>query len=175
MTSKGMWIIYENDSNLKKIKNIRKKDTKYIINKYYNYHHFLLEEKVNNILKINNTPIIIDCHSFCNNPLPYELIKDKIRPDICIGTDSYHTPIKLIEIYKDFLEKKGYLVYINNPFNGTIVPLKYYQDKRIISIMIEINKKLYCNEQTGKKNNNYNNIKSDLKELIKLIENTNIT
>jgi N-formylglutamate amidohydrolase len=35
-------------------------------------------------------------------------------------------------------------VKINSPYSGTIIPLKYYQkDKRVKSIMIEINRNLY--------------------------------
>jgi N-formylglutamate amidohydrolase len=35
-------------------------------------------------------------------------------------------------------------VKINNPYAGSIVPLKYYQkEKNVMSLMVEINRKLY--------------------------------
>ena len=43
----------------------------------------------------NNKVLIIDCHSFPKYPLPYELNQQTDRPEICIGTDSFHTSEKL--------------------------------------------------------------------------------
>jgi len=45
--------------------------------------------------KENNKVLIIDCHSFPKSPLPYELNQEKSRPEICIGTDNFHTSKKL--------------------------------------------------------------------------------
>lgn len=81
------------------------------------------------------------------------------RPDICIGADEYHTPQKLTDIIKLQFESLGYSVEINSPFSGSIVPSKYYkQDKRVVSIMIEVNRKLYMNEETFLKSKQFNTI-----------------
>ena len=45
------------------------------------------------------------------------------------------------------LQRLGYLTARNEPFSGTIVPLKHYRkDQRVQSLMIEINRKLYVKE-----------------------------
>ena len=42
-------------------------------------------------------------------------------------------------------EAFGYRVAIDSPFSGTIVPLKHYhKDKRVESVMIEVNRSLYA-------------------------------
>ena len=35
----------------------------------------------------------------------------------------------------------------NIPFKGSIVPLKYLNDARVKSIMLELNRRIYCNNQ----------------------------
>ena len=45
------------------------------------------------------------------------------------------------------LQRLGYSTVRNEPFSGTIVPLKHYRkDQRVQSLMIEINRKLYVKE-----------------------------
>ena len=45
------------------------------------------------------------------------------------------------------LQRLGYSTVRNEPFSGTIVPLKYYRkDQRVQSLMIEITRKLYVKE-----------------------------
>ena len=45
------------------------------------------------------------------------------------------------------LQHLGYSTVRNEPFSGTIVPLKHYRkDQRVQSLMIEINRKLYVKE-----------------------------
>ncbi len=48
-------------------------------------------------LKRKGKSLIIDCHSFPEKPFPYEEDQSLERPDICIGTDSYHSPQRLVE------------------------------------------------------------------------------
>src|SRR5262249_46588090 len=40
--------------------------------------------------------LVVDCHSFPSVPLPYEPDQRLQRPEICIGTDSYHSPAELV-------------------------------------------------------------------------------
>jgi N-formylglutamate deformylase len=87
---------------------------------------------------------------------------------ICIGTDDFHTPTVLKNKFLKQFRKKGYSVEFNRPFAGSIVPTKYYKiNKNVFSIMIEINRKLYMNEQSIKVNSNFNIIQSDIREIIK--------
>lgn len=138
---------------------------KYCLDLYYN-HHYKLSHKIDDILAEFNSAILIDAHSFSSIALPYEGkdAKKTLRPDICLGIDDIFTPFWLRNIVKLYFEKEGFNVLFNTPFSGTLVPIPFYglHDTRVSSIMIEVNRKLYMDEQTGKKNNNF-------KELHKII------
>ena len=66
---------------------------------YYWPQHF--EQVVSDCLA--HFDFIIDCHSYPKDPLPYELHQTSPRPQICLGTDSFHTPDALITATKDHL------------------------------------------------------------------------
>ena len=64
-----------------------------------------------------------------------------------MGTDPFHTPEKLLARFEKILESFGYSTAWNQPFSGTIVPMKHYRkDQRVQSLMIEINRWLYLGE-----------------------------
>ena len=103
-----------------------------------------LTEAVKMELEETGEALIIDCHSFSNQPLPHEDSQAIPRPDICIGTDGFHTPEKLLQDTLSYFESCGYTVKVNDPFAGTLIPMDYYQsDDRVQGIMIEVNRDLY--------------------------------
>lgn len=143
MSRVGMGAVYTQGYDLfplRKEKALTRRDE--ILRRFYDPHHEQLEKLSARMLEIAGRCLIIDCHSFSASPLPYE--KDKIRPDFCIGTDPYHTPHLLATSLLHSLRDAGYSVVVNRPFSGSIVPLRFYRnDKRVLSIMIEVNRGLY--------------------------------
>ncbi|MCV6606682.1 MAG: N-formylglutamate amidohydrolase [Campylobacterales bacterium] len=125
-------------------KPLRSKDNKEKIAKYYHQHHKKLTDLVEEKLKIFGECIIIDCHTFSNERYWF-MDKNSPLPDVCIGFEKFHKDEKLIkEIEKVFLGKE---ILMNSPYSGSMVPSKFYQkDKRVKSVMIEVNKKLYLQE-----------------------------
>jgi len=164
MSEKGMGVIYTQTSNGDKLRRfITKQEKEFLINTYYHTHHDKLNKTVENHLKNYGKSLIIDCHSFPSTPLPYEFIQSKNRPDICIGTDDFHTPENLIQRCVQLFQVKGYFIKINEPFSGSLVPGEYYQkNKNVHSIMIEVNRKLYMDEKTGNKNSGFDKLKFNL-------------
>jgi N-formylglutamate amidohydrolase len=61
----------------------------------YRPHHRKLTESVEQLIADGRNCIIVDCHCFSSRPLPHEPDQDPARPDICIGTDAWHTPTRL--------------------------------------------------------------------------------
>lgn len=115
---------------------------------FYDKHHTELVYMVENRLNEFGSALIIDCHSFNDLPLNSDLDKTENRPDISLGVDSFHTPEWLLNKLKLSFESNNLSVKINSPYSGTIIPLKYYnKDKRVMGIMIEVNKKLYLNDE----------------------------
>ena len=152
-----------NGNSLKNVENIKDE----LINKFYKTHHENFIKIVDTKLKQNNKVLIIDCHSFPKYPLPYELNQEMDRPEICIGTDNFHTSVKLKNSFGELFEKSNFTVKYNAPFKGSIVPLKFYnKEKRVQSIMIEVRRDLYMDEHSGQKNKNFNKIKKTLEKII---------
>jgi N-formylglutamate deformylase len=119
-------------------------DHQALLDRYYHPHHARLTEAV------QPGCLIIDCHSFPGEVLPYESDQSPGRPDFCIGTDDFHTPPELAAVAVGFLESRGYTVAVNRPFAGSMVPAKYYrQDASVRSIMVEVNRRLYLDDADG--------------------------
>ena len=167
MTKQGMWVCYTKTSDCKPLKIVDDEHKQEILELYYDKHHFVFESQVEEMLKEYGQCLIIDAHSFSSTPLPYELHSQDFRPDICIGTDDFHTPKEVAEYFYNAFSELGYKVRINNPFCGTIVPLKYYnKNNNVYSVMLEINRSLYMDENTGKKNENFLKMKQNISQII---------
>lgn len=157
MAARGMGVCYTKTSSLKPMKAVTFEHKKEMM-KLYDWHHTLLTRAVERIIDRYGEALLIDCHSFASARLPYEdehSDRDGIssRPDICIGTDpEFHTPGWLSSQMIKAFEDRGYSVSVNVPFGGSLVPMKYYhRDSRLLSVMIEVNRRLYMDEITGEK------------------------
>ena len=94
----------------------------------------------------------MDCHSFPSVALPYEVDQAGYRADFCIGTDPFHTLPWVRDKLVAAAQGTGYSVRVDAPFAGAMVPLSAYRkDRRIQSVMIEVNRRLYVDEQSGLK------------------------
>jgi N-formylglutamate amidohydrolase len=171
MSSKGMGAIYTRTAcQLMLRKEPSAKEREKLLSTYFRPYHKALRKEVQKMLDQFGRCLIIDCHSFPSKPLPYELDQSIDRPDICIGTDPFHTPHGLIALICSFCETNEVKVAIDKPFAGTYVPLMYLgKDKRISSIMIEVNRSLYMNEETGDRLSQFSQTKWMIDSLIKEI------
>jgi N-formylglutamate deformylase len=76
----------------------------------------------------------------------------------------------LVTTVGSFFRQNSLTVAKNVPFSGTFVPAPYYQkDKRVVSIMIEVNRASYMDEKIGRRNHNFATIKEILDALFKTI------
>lgn len=157
MAQKGLGVVYMKTSEGRVLRDhLSALQRQELIDRYYRPHHLALRDAVEAELNGRGEALIIDCHSFPASPLPYEDDQNPDRPDICIGTDRYHTPPELADSLIRSCREVGFSVAVNRPFAGSMVPLDYYEkDSRVQSIMIEINRRLYMDERTGKKNQGF--------------------
>lgn len=151
MAAKGMGALYVKTSDGRALrKTIEAQERHRLMDLYYHPHHLRLESLVRKTLESEGCCIVVDCHSFANRPYPHEFDQAPHRPDICIGTDSYHTPHWLRDIALQSVQRHGRSVQVNRPFAGALVPMAYYaKEPRVLGIMIEINRSLYMVESTG--------------------------
>jgi N-formylglutamate amidohydrolase len=151
MSGHGMGVIYTRTSHRQVFRNAPSTvERERLLTRYYHPHHDRLTAAVNEALDAHSTCLLIDCHSFPAAALPYELDQSGGRPDICIGTDSFHTPPGLRDAAVRLFEGAGFTVAVDRPFAGALVPSRHYRhDARVRALMIEVNRGLYMSETTG--------------------------
>ncbi|MCJ7445499.1 MAG: N-formylglutamate amidohydrolase [Methanotrichaceae archaeon] len=120
MSSKGMGAIYTKTANQQMLrKDLSAMEREEMLSAYFRPYQEALGKEVQKMLEQFERCLIIDCHSFPSKPLPYELDQSINRPDICIGTDPFHTPKELITFVMSFCKAKGVKLTINKPFAAT--------------------------------------------------------
>lgn len=170
MAKIGMGTIYRSASDLSTLRNPTEQERQEILSQYYDVHHEAFTRAVDEKLNAFGHCLIIDCHSFYPAALPYEICQNADRPDFCIGTSPYHTPSAMVKTLTHFLSESGYCVTVDSPFAGTIVPMKHYgKDRRVTSVMIEVNRALYL-DKPGIKSTQFSAIHAILQSCIALAE-----
>jgi N-formylglutamate deformylase len=171
MSSVGMGVIYARTSAGKILRKVisNEKESE-LINRFYFPYQEKLTRAVKNELETTKRCLIIDCHSFPAVPLPYEFDKSSDRPDICIGTDKFHTPIWLIEIVEKLLGQSGFKIKKNSPFSGSMVPQTYYQvNENVYSIMLEVNRNLYMDEEKSIKSPDFKEVQGKINKILSFL------
>lgn len=163
MSEKGMGVCYICDSKNNKFIDYDNNYKNNILTNIYDLHHNNLDNITTDILNKSNKCYIIDLHSFSDS-LVKDLFNITDNPDICLGYEEDYIDLDLLEYTKEFFSEKGYTVKYNYPYKGTIIPNKYYKtnDNRVKSLMIEINKRVYLN-------NNFDKFKNIMYEYFNLI------
>lgn len=102
------------------------------------------------ILNGGDHTLLVDCHSFSQRP-------NALQPDtsgfddidVCIGfNEDWSKPGHAIDYLVGEFERRGYRVRINYPFSNSKA---FEMPKRYHSIMIEVNKRVYMDEETGER------------------------
>jgi N-formylglutamate amidohydrolase len=168
MSRLGMGVIYERTSQGILLRDPPVPSSRqYLLETYYVPHHAALEAAVANALDRYGRCTILDMHSFPSRPLPYELDQDRDRPDICIGTDEFHTPDRLTSEFVRRFSAKKLSVAVNRPFAGALVPMRYFRkDHRVTSIMIEVNRGLYLDEASANAGKQFDRIQAMLARVL---------
>lgn len=172
----GMGVIPRISGNGKEIysKPIFAKDAiKRLESFYFPYHkhlyNLLLESK-----KRLGYAVLFDCHSMPSKlNLEFSNSKYNNDPDIILG-DLNGTSCSsfLINEVKAIFEKHNFFVTKNHPFSGGYITKQYGNPSDAIHVIqIEINKKLYMNENSIKKNKNFENLRTKLTAVIEELSN----
>ena len=155
----GMGFCYDRfiwNSNVFPIRSFNKKEEAF---RLYLDHHSSIARK---LLNMGKGTLLIDCHSFSSHP--NLLCSNPPDIDICIGFNEDTTrPSNVVvgNIVQHF-SSLGYKVGINTPFSNSKTfetPVEYH------SVMIELNKCLYMNEETLEKTDGFDSLKQDIQSL----------
>ena len=167
MAAKGMGAVYSVTSELKALRRVLSLDEREaLMQAHYLPHHAALEVAVTAALVQHGRCLVIDCHSFPSRPLPYEQVNSlAVRPDICIGTDDFHTSAKLTRSFVAEFWRVGWRVKANDPFAGALVPSsRYRRDRQVSAIMVEINRGLYLCEQGAQQLSHFNAVARQVRQ-----------
>lgn len=166
MAARGMGAVYETTSHLTPLRRpLSIEERRALMRTWYHPHHERLEIAVADALNRHGRCLVIDGHSFPNTALPYERADPSFkRPDICIGSDPFHTPIELQHAFAETFSCGGWRVSLNEPFSGALVPSsRYLTDPRVMAVMVEVNRDMYLDRDTLKPNLNFHQIASEIK------------
>ena len=151
MARKGMGVVYTRTSDGRPLRRPPTADERSrLLARFYDPHHTALTAAATAALEAHGSCLVLDAHSFPSRPLPYEEDQRAERPDICVGTDPHHTPSWLRDAAVAELERLGFRVAVDRPFSGALVPMAFYErDARVRGLMIEVNRGLYMDEESG--------------------------
>ena len=148
MARRGIGVLYERTTRLELLRlkpsPARRAE---LLRRFYEPYHAAMTELVSQIVERFGRCILLDCHSFPEHSLPYELNPAAPRPDICVGTDPSHSPESMVRQLENLTARFGWSFACNTPFAGMVVPQAWYGDGRVTGVMLEVNRKLYMDEQ----------------------------
>ena len=146
MEQYGMGFCYEktwDGTVIKKVDDKVRRRTR----KYYDEHHARMDRLCGEHPRI----LLFDLHSFSEKALPAHIRERAGRiPDVCIGADWKFTPQELTARVEKQLDEACLVHRINTPYSGTFVLNAVLGGKcscDLISIMLEFNRRVYCDEQ----------------------------
>lgn len=153
MAACGMGVIYTRGVSGRPVRReLSDMERDALLDTWYRPHWALMESTVDRMLDRHDRCLIVDAHSFPPEPLSVHTNQYPTGPtaDICLGTDREHTGPDLLAWTRDAFGDHGLTVSVDTPFSGTVVPIKHlHRDRRVQSIMIEINRRLYLDASTG--------------------------
>ena len=151
MSKFGMGATYVRCDDGRPLRNLSSTERDTIMQNGYHPHHERLTSAVDAEILWTGEARIVDCHSYPDPPLRCSQYMGDAQFDFNIGTDGFHTPPSWIEASVAFFADRGFRLGIDEPYAGSIVPMKHYQkDARVKSIMLEINRTLYLDTSYGR-------------------------
>ena len=141
------------------------------IDRYYRPYHRALTEAVEDAHRAFGAAWHVNCHSMPSSGRPHGPASSWERADFVLGDrdGSTCTP-SFRRMIQATLERMGYEVRINDPYKGVELVRRFGHPRRgYNSIQIEINRRLYMNEETLERSYNFPRLKRDIDTLVKSI------
>ena len=167
MARVGQGAVYTRTTDGEPLRAIDVQERSRLMARWYEPYHAALEGLVAAMLDVFGACLVIDAHSFATVPLPSEGDQEPDRPDVCLGTDPFHTPRALVAGLVAALRGEGFRVAVDRPFSGSLVPQRWYGvDPRVTSIMLEVRRGTYMDERTGEPLEGFDDVASRLRRAV---------
>jgi N-formylglutamate amidohydrolase len=139
------------------------------IDKYYHAYHAELASAADRRHARFGGVWHVDCHSMksVSNGMAAEG-PGVPRADFVLGDrDGTTCAPELTQFVRQFLEMRGYDVRVNDPYKGVELVRRHGRPKENRhSLQIEVNRKLYMDEESFERNANFSKLKADLDALV---------
>lgn len=141
-----------------------------ILTSYYDPYADGLTHAVSDMMERFGHASIVDCHTFPARPVAWAEDQDDERPQVCIGTDPFHTPAELAEQLLATATSLGYHAMIDKPYNGSYVPSLFFRkERRVSSVLIEIRRDLYVDAATGERTDGFDRSQELVRSLVSVL------
>ncbi|MDR1026073.1 MAG: N-formylglutamate amidohydrolase [Lactobacillus sp.] len=136
------------------------------IKNVYDEYHKKLSKLIDKTVKKFGYCFVLDCHSMPSK-IGAMMLDDK-PIDICLGTlFEQSCPNEMSDFFMNKFKEEGYNTLYNTPYSGAYITFNYCQPrKKVFTMQLEINRGLYMNEKTFKKNKQFQKISSDISKVI---------
>jgi len=154
---------------------LRFKEAAERINTNYRPYHRKLRELLDQTRQAFGCYLLIDCHSMPSVGGPHDPDAGRRRADIVLG-DCFASTCneKIVSIVEDLFTKLGYQVSRNKPFAGGFSTRHYGNPQQgRHALQIEINRALYMEEATIKRNGGVVKMTKDITSVIKALAEIN--
>jgi N-formylglutamate amidohydrolase len=118
---------------------------------------------------LSYTPVVlIDMHSYSD--FQADQTFSAARPDICLGLNTLMKKLPRFKPVKAMLERHGYSVAINAPYEGAIVPRNMDSAPDLACIMFEVHKRLYLDAAGDIEPRGFGRLQLALNEAVHLLK-----
>jgi N-formylglutamate amidohydrolase len=158
----GMGATYVQTCDGRPLRTLSPERRKELLDRYYWPHHHRLNEAAAERLARFGRCVILDAHSFPTGQLPTQ-VGFSAPLEIGVGTQPGHTSPELRALAEDFFRAQGFVVGVDIPFSGAIVPNRFFgTEPRVQSLMIEVRRDLYMDESTSERHGGFARIQAVL-------------
>lgn len=141
MNAVGMGVVYERTTQQEPLRHPSDEERAALVDTYFTPYAEACAALVRDRLAAVGRVAILDVHSYPREALPYELHGTGPRPEVCLGTDVFHTPPALVGAAREAFGAAlpGAEIGLDSPFAGCYVPLDQYGVAReVTGLMLEL-------------------------------------
>lgn len=166
MESVGMGVFYSRGCSKELLRSALSENAyAQLIERYYRPYHEALSQMSYQAYQHFGELVIVDCHSYPEQKLDYEITHNTKRPDICLGVNDMSASANLIRFWEKECLQWGFSFEVNEPFGGALIPGSINGKPRVLGFMIELNRRTYLDQ--FRVSSNYLKIKTFLSQTIK--------
>lgn len=148
MDAVGMGFAYERTAHGERLRDVGEGDAARLRRDWLDPYTLTVADAVRRVVERHGRSVVLDVHSYPEHRLPYELHGDGPRPEVCLGTDPFHTPAWLADGAERLATEHGHEVARDTPFAGVYIPSWASQrDTRVEGVMLELRRDTYLDER----------------------------